>query len=545
MSENKKVADFQGKLIPKNKARRIEGHYYHEGVTCILMPDEKWYRTNTNKIVFDWEKSKWVFTSEAEKLIKGLVDDGSEGYFTASEENVQAYFKKDMFVRQYKVDLFDNQNAKSFGAVKPSWTKTNCRNEEVAAKYGYQESVYDGRFYRVEDCSAEELARLSQPGLPQDQRTTTYSLADDPAGQKKLEECYNANNLTIEKSILKLSKLVPYTFGVEYESSIGFVPPRVRNKLGLKNLKDGSISGVEYVTIPFSGAKGLQALKQICGELTKRCDTDNHCSVHIHFGNVRRDKLTIIALWRLATLIQDELLGYFPYSRTNSIRTDGKIYCKHLPNVKLDTGKLFTKSKDEFHKNLLDEFNKIYMFLNNNNPVGHRYDEKNVRVEKIGVLAGEKVKLWRTQKKIYCYSTKNKKHAITGHKWDRPQRYFWINFLPTFFSAAETIEVRPHEATMNFEKTAMWMLTCTAMLQYAKNNIKRCLTANSITVEEVLKDYLPETVAKHIMGYYMERQSTFKNSSGAYKDNWDKVEKAWVALDKNYIFNRTSIEDLL
>lgn len=543
--ETKHVKDYRGKLILRSKARRIDGLYYEEGVTCIFMPDDKWYRTNTDKIRFNWETHKWTFTRDAANLIQGLVDDGTLGWFTETDKNVKISYKKDAFIRQTKLDIFGQDEPDHIEGKGSSWIRRFARNEEIALKYGFMESIYDGNFYKRDEMSATDISTANKPGLPTSEKSNTYSLDDDQETRKKMEKAYDTYKPIIDHGSKAIAHFIPYTFGKEYESSTGFLPARWRNPLGVRALRDGSISGIEYVTIPLQGAKGFQTTKELCEQLTKRCLMDVKCSVHVHFGNVRRDKLYIISLWRLAYLIQTELLAAFPFSRMNSVRGDGKVYCKPLPDLDLTPNTILNaKSAEDFKKITLTEFNKIYAFLNNSEPVGKIISDKRVKEEKVGILAGKEQKLWRITKKVVCYSTKNKTHAIRGHKWERPQRYFWINLLPTFFSNAETIEFRVHEATMNYERVAMYMLICTAILEYAKDT-KKVLSAKKISMIDVLSAYLPAKAANHIKAYLDTRTATFKTTKGEYRANWEDIEDAWLKKDNRYKFNNISIEELL
>lgn len=541
MLETKHVRDYSGKLIPRDKARRIDGKYYEEGASCILMPDGQWYRTTTDKIRFDWEKKTWVFAKEAENLIKGLVDDGTLGYFSQSKQNVVIYYKKDSFERQVRMPIFEQT---SVGNESSRWNKSYARSADIAEKFGYMESLVDGKFFKKSEMSASEIANAKVPGTPQNERSNTYSLDDDPAGRKAMEEEYKNYSPKLSSNIHKLAKLIPFTFGLEFESSVGHIPARLRGALGVRPLRDGSINGIEYVTIPLEGAKGINTIKELCTELTKRCLTNNQCSVHVHFGNVRRDKVYILALYQLARHLQDELLGYFPFTRTNSIRNDGKVYCKPLEHQGVNLSEVIKAVKREDFQGAVNvEFNKIYSWLNNNRGLGEEYERRKERQEKMMEMGGRTVKAWRLQEKSYHFSTKTRVHSIRGNKWDRPQRYYWMNLLPTFFGP-ETIEFRPHEATFSYERTLIWMLTCSAILQYA-NDIKQCLTASSITLNEVLTSTLPKKVADHIMKYYMERKKTFKEPSGKWRKDFTTVENNWLESDKNYKFNNISIEELL
>lgn len=536
------VKDFNGKLIPRDKARKIGDAFYEEGVSCIKMPDNQWYRISTDKIRYDWEKKVWKFTAECGELTKGLVDDGSLGYFTPTNENVPILFKKDTFVKQYKFSLFSDDTVEERNIPSRGWTKSMARTEEIAIKYGYIEMIADGKFYKDSELEAKERVELNRPNVPQGQRTNTYSIEDDGTRRRILEAAYHAANFPISREIAALARYIPYTFGLEFESSNGFIPERLRNKMGVTPLRDGSISGIEYVTVPLEGAKGIQNIKNLTAELTKRCALNLQCSVHVHFGNVRRDKLYTLALWQLCFKLQNELLKYFPYSRTNSIRSDGKVYCKALPDLNLSTASLLKiKSKEEFTKSVLTEFNKIYSFLNNQHGVGEVIEKKKVKESSVKVLAGKQTPCYRLIEKTYCYSTRNKQHSIRGHKWDRPQRYYFVNFLPTFFSNAETIEFRCHEATLNFDKTIMWMLTCAAILKFAENT-KVCLSEAPITLQTVLSNHLPDKVVNHLMAYYTARKATFVNVNGTFKSSWESIETNWINTDKNYLFNNTLIE---
>ena len=64
------------------------------------------------------------------------------------------------------------------------------------------------------------------------------------------------------------------TFGLEFETTNGIIPSSKLNCLPLLPLRDGSINGLEYVTIPLQGVKGLQAVVDSAIELNKRTTTE-------------------------------------------------------------------------------------------------------------------------------------------------------------------------------------------------------------------------------------------------------------------------------
>lgn len=67
------------------------------------------------------------------------------------------------------------------------------------------------------------------------------------------------------------------TFGIEFETSkIKFVPNDILMKYGLIPLRDGSIRGYEYTTIPLTGTEGIQDLYYICKALKRIVNMINH-----------------------------------------------------------------------------------------------------------------------------------------------------------------------------------------------------------------------------------------------------------------------------
>lgn len=543
------VKDFEGKLIPKNKARRIKNElgkfeYFEEDKSCIGMPDGKWYRTTTGKILYDWSKKEWVF-AEGFKGVKGLVDDGSFGSYTDATRQVPICFKKDTFVRKSTYDPY-SKNLSNTEFKETRWNKGFAINEQVALAFGYKESIFDGLFYKVNDCSEEDLVKMMTPNIPTAERVNTYSLDDDKDYRAHLENVYDSNEFKAPIELVNFArKYMPYTFGVEIEVQNGFVPKRVREPLGFRICRDGSLGeGVEWVSIPMESAKGLWAIKLMCDEVTRRCVLSNKCSVHVHFGNVRRDKLYVVSLWNLLTKIQPELRKYFPYSRTNSIREDSKIYANLLPDLNIQ-GPAMLKCKEDssFRLAVTNEFNKIYSYLNNGHPLGEKYDEALVKDTREEIIKGKVQTKYCYRVKTYNYTTRLPRHAVQGRKWERQTRYLLCNILNMFFSHSRTVEFRIHEASANFDKILLYMCICTAILNYAKN-FDSVLSNEKITMDDILKDSFPTKIAAHLKEYLKTRKSVFCTISDTFKSNWSSVEKTWMDSDKNFQFNNKRIYNL-
>lgn len=518
---NKLVKDYLGNLVPKDKARKILGKYYVEGETCFLMEDSQWYRvTSSDKIIYDHFVQKYVLKGTGH-LVKGLINDKSEeGYFSDN----------DMYVV-----VKDKRSGESL----------NILNEKIAESLGYVESIYDGLFYKKSSLTEKDLKEwFNKKHIPNHERSKSYNLESDPQRKKELEEIYKNLEIKIPVDSKRLAKLVgDYSFGMEAEVINGFIPRRIRNKLGIKALKDGSLrsdngEGIEMVTMPMEGPKGIEVIRQFCKELTKRCEVNNYCSVHFHFGKVRKDKLFALSIYRLGSLLQNELIQYFPYSRFNSIKPDGKVYCGPLQPLNIDYGIIFKqKTEEDFHNVVNREFNKLYTWLNNGKELASVHGEPAL-VRTNVVVEGKKMFYDKWLKNIY--STKSVYHSISGEKWNRPQRYVWLNLLNLYFSKIGTVEFRAEPGSTNFTKVIIWMLTCASILKYAED-VKRCLTVKSVTLKEVLVENLGDEYANYIMEYYKLRHEYFFDKNGQYR-NYKAVEAKWFNEDPQFSFQHNNME---
>lgn len=214
------VKDYQGKMIPKEKARRIKGEdgtykYYEEGTSCIKMTDGKWYRTTTGKIIYDHSKDRWVFSKTFTGNM-GIVNDGSVGYYSDRSKEIQVMTKTQIQVVKKIFDPTSKQLEHSLTATTNSkWIKTFCINAEVAAKNGFEESIYDGMFYKVNECTPDEKQRMTQPNIPPSEKNNVYSLDDDKECRQKLENLYDENNFPIERDLEILARrYIPFSFGL-------------------------------------------------------------------------------------------------------------------------------------------------------------------------------------------------------------------------------------------------------------------------------------------------------------------------------------------
>lgn len=520
---NKLVKDYLGNLVSKAKTHKIQGKYYVEGESCFLMEDGQWYRiTSSDKIVFDHYAKKWVLKA-TNKLVGGIINSkGEKGLFSENEDVVYITNKR--------------------GQVGEM-----CLSQKVAESLGYEESIYDGTFYKTSNLSeSDRTTWFCKKNIPQTERSKSYNLESDPERKKQLQNSYDELAIKISANSKLLAKFLgDFTIGMEAEVINGFIPKRIRNKFGIKALKDGSLrwdngEGIEYVTVVMKGAKAIEVIRRFTSELTKRCEVNNLCAVHYHFGNVRKDKIFVLSLYELMRKIQGELFTFFPYSRFNSIKSDGKVYCKMLEDLNIKPSRfLNSKTEDLFRENVVGEFDKIYKWLNHGKGLAEPYGDIKMQRETFTV---DGKKMFRDNWLRSIFTTKSVYHSIQGNKWDRNERYYILNFLNMFFTKTGTVEFRCHEGSTNYTKCIIWLLTCASILRYAENNMKECLSPDPIKLEDILLDNLGSKYTNYIMAYYEMRKNTFFTQSGTYRTDYKSVEKKWFDSDEKFSFEHNDFE---
>lgn len=518
--DNKLVKDYKGNLIKKSGARKISGQYYEEGISCFYMSDEQWYRISSNKITLNHSTGQYVFIDDS-SLTNGIVGPNMEtGYFTSND---------------FCVVLYENIRKGS---------NTIALNEDIAKVNGFLESVSNGYFYKEDQITNKDREEwFDVKNIPNHERSPDYNLEANKDKKKALENSYKNLNVKISKEAKVIGNILgDLTFGFECEVINGFLSKRIRYKYGIKALKDGSLrdpvtgkEGLEYVSIPMSGPKGVQVMIEVFNELNKRCEVNELCSLHFHFGNVRKDKLYVLSMYKLMSMLQNEMFHYFPYCRFNSIKPDGKVYCKLLENKNINY-KSIINSKDEesFKSNTYQQFDKIYSWLNNGHHLGETYAEKSRIVETV-IKEGKKMFCEKWFSNIY--TTKSTYHSQENNqKWDKVSRYYIVNFLNLFFSKIGTIEFRCEAGTVNKQKTINWFITCICILRYSED-INKVFSLDKITLKDVLSEYLTEDNVEYLMSYYNHRKNIFF-IGGGYRPEIRKIDQKWFKDDNQFNFDK-------
>ncbi len=456
------VTTFDGREVPKEDCKRIDGDYYEMNVDCFLIETEKgelkWNRINNGRIAFDYENNKYDLTKrlrEKEDYTFGIIDDkGTKGYF--------------------KVNVFKNAILLD-NALEEYDTGTLCVNKDIAEKLGYIEYFGNGCYVKK-----GTVRNPQQKVLNNYKKVKKLSYNADEGNSLFLNVVkeYNKHKRFIEYSpnTGAAAKLLGnYSFGCELESSNGTIPYQLLGPLGLVPLKDGSLRDeqgrepYEYTTIPLSGEAGLETLKLACIELSKRCEFNEKCSLHVHIGGVKkRTEEFVIALYKLGFNIQKEVFQMFPDYKTNPdkwVKDYHKNYCQFLPDLGLNQLDFRQKLTPPQAKQLVKTaFDKIYWFASDQ--MVNTTDPHNFNLHSFQHPKG------------------------VADKWNYSSRYHWINFMRYIFHRSETIEFRNSTPTFNHTKTSNWLFISLAIVQFAEQ-----------FTNEILKDEVPYTL-ENILSCY-------------------------------------------
>ena len=263
-----------------------------------------------------------------------------------------------------------------------------------------------------------------------------------------------------------LSLLDQYSYGLEFETHSGYISECNCMNLGLMPLKDGSIRGHEYTTIPLLKRDGFNLLDAQLKKLNSQCTISNQCSLHLHIGGFPIRSQSVFALYKLGIALQDDIVKYFPKSifKTSAYKEHNKDYCQKLPSFK--------------------DFNEYYRYLSG----GLDYPKK--------------------------LTFPHPQDEREERKWDVGSRYLWLNLNKMCFGkTGKTVEFRIHPPSLNREKITNWIFTCVGILKYALLNEDSLLLGNNkITLMDILKKVYPESIYIQLYNYYNKREIFFKRS---------------------------------
>ena len=261
-----------------------------------------------------------------------------------------------------------------------------------------------------------------------------------------------------------------YTFGVEFETSDGYLPRHVRKLINAKCVRDGSVRGGEYVTgTPLKGDKGIESLGFIIDQLNANDHkVDSRCGLHVHIGGANFNRKFSALAIRLSYQLQDILFQMQPQSRQSNH------YCPKMP----------AKWKSTNFKN---GNNRIAEYVHNSSELNSR---------------------------------NNKKRDLGRYP---SARYKWMNLTrcnSLVPQGQETIEFRLHAGTLNKEKTIKWVKICMSIVNFIENNQRRILK-NQVSLSEVIHYALPNQ-HEEIISYINKRITKFSGEKNKIRSRGAK-----------------------
>lgn len=488
------IPTFDGSLEYQTNCISYNSMYYRKYDQIILI-NKKWIPINSPMLIYDYFKKEYLLKSSFKflSLCEGVVE-YSEGKF------LRGFFTRDPFKNCRICYIQDNQN-----------TVLECMSYEIPKSLGFIEHINEGTwaseeylgtfedfsyFTRFGDRSYRLLNSIYNNSKDDFKKKKKYSFesnsynVEDANNFQKAISLYESYNSPLTKDVKKAARLIgDLKFGCEIECKLGNLSNYTLNQLGVLVCRDGSIGYTpEFVTVPYTGAKGLDSLNTLFLELNKRCTTDHTCSLHYHIGNVRKDREFIIALYKVYSDIQKDLHKILPFYKTVHIGIKKQNYCQFLnPDL---IRNVFDKKK-EYKERINIAYNNLYTWI-----LEGRTPDKN-------------------------FNRKNMQHPNGDRKWNLHSRYFSLNLLNLFVSNRQTYEFRAHHAVLSSTKAINWLFICIAIIRYTEKNSSRILVNRSkISLKEVLNYYgenfkstYAEKVSEYLIDYVDNRTNYFKNKT--------------------------------
>lgn len=456
-----RVVTASGKRVLKSSCCTINGEYYIKDEEAVKV-GITWFLKNDPRIFFDWGTSTWKKTRGC-NINKGIVKWDSFG------NPIFGSFEVD-HTKNIEVVVLDSGG-------NPSQKTTYLSKDLVksAVRYNNNLGVWEDTtrltpvVKNVEDIIAKSIGNGSY----------TYNFAQEYSSSKHMKKFLEyPRNMAINNPInfADVEEFGGFSFGLEFETSAGKISQTDCFNLGLIPLRDGSISGIEYSTIPMKGAEGFNLLINQMKALQKNTTFDKECSLHVHLGGYPIDAKAIWALYKLLVIIEPQIARIMPAwaFNTGRFKSKGKDYCTKL------------------HKS--SSLEDYYTYCSGDRM---RFD---------GCLT-------------YPHPMDEEDRA----KWNIHARYVWANLINLLFKKeGKTAEFRIHAPTTNVQKVINWMFICAGILKYAIANKSVLLTARmgstSIKLEDIMSNVYSPRVAGQLKDYIQFREIYFYQLANKYQD---------------------------
>lgn len=282
-------------------------------------------------------------------------------------------------------------------------------------------SVSDGLYLWKKEFKNIEIFRLTHTkGI----QLYPYSFSREYEAVQHTKLFKNKQELLYNFSFLGAEE-IPYTFGIEFETSCGCIPEPLCFRDGLIPLRDGSINGPEYSTVVMQGNKGINLLFQQLETLRKYTHFNKECALHMHLGGYPVSKKYIFTLYSLCKQLESDFIKMTNRDvfKTSRYKATGKDYCTML---------------DEY-----SSFSEMFRSM--------------VGVEYSGSL-----------------TSAHPDDMDRNQKWHIHSRYKCVNFINMLcYESPKTVEFRFLRPTYNFTKIYTWLLLFSAILKFAELYTKR------------------------------------------------------------------------
>lgn len=269
---------------------------------------------------------------------------------------------------------------------------------------------------------------------------------------------------------------LPFTIGIEFETSTGNIPWLDLKENALVPLYDGSITGHEYVTLPLT-MKQVPVIKRYLSLLNNFTTYDHNCSLHIHFGGFPIEFEKIEFLVKQWSNFQNELLQYLPlwsYSVEN-YKDNHKAYNKKL-SIRDLRSFIYRATRNEITSD-------ADLYLPN------QYDEDEER------------------------------------KWNVEGRYYNMNIMHLVSGKShKTVEFRFLRPTYRYDEIKTYILILGGFLKWVMNNTGKC------SVEKIIEQFDNDTITmlKHnmsVLKLLSKMQTNYDDYGGLNDDRKDVILK--------------------
>jgi len=390
---------------------------------------------------------------QKENYIWGLYKPGENGFFYKKDsvyKDGHEYFLKNLELWSFKED--------------PFVPGKNISNEKFLSNY-FQKS---DNTYGLKTINHGKL-KYSTYDIEK------YSYKDIPADYKKIYEILLNDG---KSKFPKLEKLFQKSIGIEFETSCGHLKEDLCKDLGLIPVKDGSISGHEYITLPYK-KNVIQKAIDACVALRYGTAIDSRCSTHVHIGGLRTDRVFVASLYELWSYVQDEFYELIVVNKRsvgyiNNKAQGPKDHCKPVPKFN--------------YLDLKSHYKNIFTLFNSSLPPSNTYHR--------GKLAHD-----------------------SKQKWNIDCRYYNLNMI-NLLNGNDVVEFRIHGPTLNEVKLVNYLLILNAVIEFASKYSNIVMhRKEKLYLEKIIKVIYANhpDISKTLINYINHRKNLYINN--IFKDD--------------------------